>query len=524
MIRIEQARNGSPIAVAAGQYLNSSYNPEREASRYVEKCFSGTTPGTVVILGETTGYLRDAVLEASPNSKILTVFFDDWFHSRSSGTADHEWFPGSGVEIVDFFLESIGEFDIGRMAVIEWEPTARIYPHIAQNSSHALRTVSAMRNGTIATTASYGALWLRNIISNYLMVNTAATPGKNDRPIVIAASGPTLSSCLTTLYNNRDSFELWALPSSLSALLANDLWPDVIVITDPSFYSVLHLKPIGEKLVDTVVLPLSAVKGASLFGKRCILLDQGHPLESTILRLSSIPHARVPANGTVAGTAFSLALPTGVPIVYAGLDFAARDLETHVRPHAFDRFAEQDARRTSPAHTWRFERVYQNIARGQAPSSLPLDTYANWFRIAVRRAISPVYRLHPSKIEIPGMTPLDEQAFRIVLSSNLTSKKTQNPPFMLLDDVVKKKSALLGILDQWQSLFKAASVDDIISNYSSSQTSEVGNLLYYVDARGVLALLKGDGVLEKNRRLELLRTTADRIITKLVEFVQEWPE
>ena len=90
-------------------------------------------------------------------------------------------------------------------------------------------------NGSCATAAAMGRLWMRSAVLNLVSIDAVLDgdvlrPG---RPVVIAASGPTLARCIPDIARVRDRVELWALPSAAPALAAAGLQPDLVVLTDP---------------------------------------------------------------------------------------------------------------------------------------------------------------------------------------------------------------------------------------------------------------------------------------------------
>ena len=119
--------------------------------------------------------------------------------------------------------------------------------------------------------------------------------------MVIAAAGPSLEESLGTLVQNRPAFFLIALPSALTALAEHGIWPDLLVITDPGYYSGVHLAPAARRRLK-VAMPYTAVRDASRCASQIVLLNQGTFLEDAVLTSSAIPHLKIDQAGTVAAT------------------------------------------------------------------------------------------------------------------------------------------------------------------------------------------------------------------------------
>ena len=411
MVRIEHARDGSRIAAAGGIYLNSRYDPRQEAARFVERNFVGEIPRTVLILGETLGYLSGAIQEKFPHSRCITVFYDSTLRESASPSGCESWHPGAVNSLSDFLSSILNEFDLQSFALVEWEPSARVYPEIAESSRVAVRRIVSLYNGNIGTTALFGRLWIRNTVRNFLSVGSVATLVDSPNPLVIAASGPTLADSLDILATNRQRFRLWALPSSIPALRNRGLKPDLLILTDPGFYSTLHLRPLLEEPLP-VAMPYTATKDGWRVSSKTVLLNQGSFLENTFIAGIGVPHVKIEPNGTVAGTALLLALGHPGPLVFAGLDFSERDLLSHVRPHSFDSYLEAQTTRFNPRHTTQFERVHGNSLRSESTTSVgPLNTYSHWFNMHAKVTGRVLHRLNPSSVDIEGMSPLDNKAF-----------------------------------------------------------------------------------------------------------------
>ena len=104
---------------------------------------------------------------------------------------------------------------------------------------------------------------------------------------------------------------------------------------------------------------LSAVPALHSYRNPIVPLVQGLFFEEDFFSHSTIPVLSVPANGTVAGTALSLALTlTKREIIFAGLDFCSSDISSHVKPHGFDSLIRDTADRLSPYYSRVFERAF----------------------------------------------------------------------------------------------------------------------------------------------------------------------
>ncbi|MBT3272356.1 MAG: DUF115 domain-containing protein [Spirochaetales bacterium] len=528
MIRFEKARNGSPIAVAGGRYLNSRYDPQSEAQKYVNDQIDDNDPALVVILGETNGYLSSAVNDLLPTCSVVTVCYDKVFAVQSCQADSACWNPLKSVSLPDFFAASISETKVASMMIIEWEPCAKAFPVIADKAIRAVRDITAMHNASIATSAAFGRLWIRNIVSNYLIIDSVAPLPYKNLPILITASGPTLADGIVEISRHREKVQLWALPSSLKALASENLIPDLIVITDPGYYSKLHLGGTANTSGRHVAMPYSAVKMPSMRQFKTILLNQGLALENTLLQISKIHHTVIQPNGTVAGTAYMLAASLGVPIIFAGLDFIGRDIFTHVRPHAFDSLLDADIHRTSSGFTGRYIRAFKHqLSHSAALETHPLGIYSTWFQKAALGSSVPLYRMNPSDVSIPGMMPIkhmDLPDFKYTsVAGNDTSASESS---LVIPDLEKRKEILSGVLQNWLGRIDSMATPEVDISFRDNPESDdpIYQVLYLVETRNCLKMTKLSEKFEKQSIFSDIKGRAAIFIQDLLNDSRRWPE
>jgi hypothetical protein len=278
-------------------------------------------------------------------------------------------------------------------------------------------------------------------------------PGQ--RPIVIAASGPSLDDGLELLARERHRFDLWALPSSFETLVQRGLLPDAGVATDGGFYAGEHMQRLSGKGVP-IFASLSSAPDRVLAEGSTFFFSQGLPVEKTLLGalLPRIPE--VPSQGTVAVTALRLALEaTSGPVLIAGLDLAFRDLRGHTSPHTVDRRIAPLLGRLNPGEgVWAQRWVQQATAEVEGVRTSPaLLTYAGWFRSRARFS-RPVYRIAPSALRWSSMTEVDWPA-----AATLWRSAPAGAPFRLVslpalprpDRLRRVRAALTTLADELTS-------------------------------------------------------------------------
>jgi hypothetical protein len=509
MIEAFTARSGAPSLRIDGKALHSPYDPAREAERFVREILGSQAPSTVVVLGEGLGHVASAVSRLYPQARTLRITYAEEVARAAIDGPGPGWHPGMASSLADFLRLQLGELDIEGLRVVEWPPSARLFPYIARAANEAVRQVVQELNGSIVTSVAAGRIWIRNSIANYLAIDTplSGRPCAPDRPIVIAASGPTLEQAADCIADVRGHVDIWALPSSCLCLLKAGLEPDLVIMTDPGFYSMYHMHffPLG----CPIAMPLSAARGTWSLpraGNRPtgpFLLAQPVLFEQALLEASGMSAKIIPPHGTVAATAIDLALSsTRAPVVVAGLDMCLLDMLSHARPNAFDKLLHLRASRLEPHHSLSFHRAMAQHAE-KVPGmpgvrvSPSLRTYAGWFDESREGTSERTYRLLPAAVPLRGLRPLTPNDLRGLLKG---ASSSMSGPQLKLPEAYPTYKARKAIV---QRLLKAWAADMTRAQTSLRHPDSLSPLERFPDALS-LAYVISPRLLVETRKKERL--------------------
>lgn len=512
MLDVRSARTGQKTAVLGGVWLHSRYDPEAEAARYAAGV-EGPAPSTLILLGGELGHVSRALLRRFPGSRLLEIFYDSEVFSAAGPVLPHSvraWHPGSAETLPEFLHRQVGELDAEGLKILEWPPTARACPEGSLEANRQVAQLLKELRGSLATTAALGRRWLANTFRNFVALEDVRPlphwPGR--RPVVIAASGPSLAEALPLIARHRSRLLLWALPSAAPALHAAGLTPDLVVLTDPGYFAVYHLHgalPEGTPLA----MPVSAGPGAWRIGARVSYFNQDTVFEREVLAAARVAGPTVLPSGTVSASALQLALgSTAGPVVFAGLDLAFRDVHSHARPNAVERLLVTGSSRLAPLHHRLFAHAAEQAprilgaagpgSRGPARSNLALDTYAGWFaqrRAAPGRAL---YRLAPSVVPLPGLAPLSEQGLSALCRDAGASASALSAPPRPYPARAQRRAAALAILRSWIADMQAAA-----RALAAEPAGAVGGLLGGTRLASLLYFCSAARAAELRRRLRL---------------------
>lgn len=379
--------------------LTSAYAPEREARAWAAGV-AAEAGSLVFVAGDPWGLASQALSDRG--LRAIALMPGPEALSRLPAGVE-AWAPGT--QTLEEFLQDVFE-ETGPEGVVweVWPAFERWAPEVVLDWSRRFRDLFRAVQGSWLTHRRFGPRLWKNALRNFVGWEHRLVLEPGTRPIVIAASGPSLDEGWEVLSSNRHRFDLWALPSSFETLVCRDLVPDVGVATDGGFYAREHLQRLASTQVP-VLAALSSAPDPVLETRPCLFFGQGLPIEQALLA-SRGSTVQVPSQGTVAVTALRLALAaTTGPVFIAGLDLSFRGYRGHTSPHTVDRrLGALGDRLTPPEGLWA-QRFFEQatVVHEGLRTSPAMVTYAQWFRSRARFARS-VFRIAPSALHWDSMS------------------------------------------------------------------------------------------------------------------------
>ena len=266
------------------------------------------------------------------------------------------------------------------------------------------------------------------------------------------------------------------------------------MLTDPGFYAMHHLQFADLKC--PLAMPISAARGSWQLSPAggappaVFLLAQPGFFESALLACLGIDAPTIAPHGTVAATAVDLARAfTRAPVIVAGLDMCARDLEMHARPSAFGQLLHLQSSRLVPHASLLFARAesqqLQKIPGAETARASPsLRTYAGWFAEHAGETTAGMYRLMPSAVPLPGMRNLDADSLaRVVEDGDRAAPGPRLRQAPSLPRREKRRHLVAGLLRTWLSELAEAQVatNDARGLASMGDFPDLLALAYYIE-------------------------------------------
>ncbi|WP_186580806.1 motility associated factor glycosyltransferase family protein [Aquibacillus kalidii] len=345
---IVKAKTGEPIGIQGGYYLNSKYDPKKEANqlanRYYKKNF------THVLFGLSFGYLANELLKKMGKTDFLLIVEPNKYlfeivkkSGVLAGLLDHSqvlfligYEFNTVEEEVKKFVHSKSR-NIGQVEFILSPNYDKLHPHLYKHLKEEIIKNVRLSIVNVATLVKFDKSWHDNFLHNLYSL-WKAVPFKNfenkfDCPVIIAASGPSLNKQLDKLRNLRDKNKaiIIAAGSTINPLLNAGIKPHLIVSIDGGEANWNHFKDIN---FDDIPLFYGFNVHKNIVNKhnglKVIFNSYEQGLTNWINSLAGTELGFLHSGASVANFCFQIAqkITTG-PIALVGQDLAYTDNLTH---------------------------------------------------------------------------------------------------------------------------------------------------------------------------------------------------
>ena len=368
--------------------LHSRYNPQAEAERYINSLSLGENIRYFILIEPGLGYIAVPLKKKYPDAKIISLHAGEQFEGQPGLTEaiNSQWFPATGLSIQDFLEREIPDTEASQLRLLEWRPALAVYGKAYITLVEEAAIFIKRSDANARTIKSFGKRWFRNFFNNLTLLRNVICPGEGNvlalsQPLLITGAGPALEEIIPRIKNewNRNSFFILAASSSVLALKAQGLTPDMLISTDGSGWAKLHLYEFfrsaeTRKKTSTLAAALIAALPSQCENLPLLLISDGSFWQTILLTKFNVPFITLPQRGTVSATALDLAFTlTNDDVFFAGMDLGNQDIRSHSRPYSFDRLIDEKATRLNPAYCQSYNRSSKLKAGGS------YAVYASWF-------------------------------------------------------------------------------------------------------------------------------------------------
>ncbi len=402
----EKARNNQEISVLdtksghrtlkiSGNLIHSSYNPEKEAQRFVKNLPDDKEIFCVLGLG--FGYHIKALIE-NTKAEIIIIEPDPGVYKAAFENVDLSFlkkvklYTGDMRDLYTFLMKNIDEEKASKTHILKLNSLVNLLPYQYQEAADIINTVLSNKIQSFLTVLGFGYRWVNNALKNILAFKKSNTPEKcKDYPVFIIASGPGLDEAMPYIELMKRKGLVICVSHSFNALLKSGVKPHVVIAIDAGFGITKHFTNLDKSAFKDVLLitTLSVYPlVVKLWQGEIAVVNIDMPFERECL-----PDALLlPVAGTVSATAFLLSrYLSKSPVYFSGLDLAF----TRGRYHHKNSLAEQSfiyaANKFSTAQTKlsgqmnSFKTInVQSRSGGKVKTNRAMLAYRDWLNSAFR--------------------------------------------------------------------------------------------------------------------------------------------
>ena len=347
---VQPSRSNLPCAFYNGLALHSVYNPKKEAENFVKNTKDNAT-SAITFFSMGLGYFPIEWAEQNPNDTIIIVepdcrcFFSAFKFLDFSSLFKHKnliVILGGTIQQVSAIIESTG---FSKTKIFENKAqTAHAKEYFDALNQLILRNKEKEKINS-ATLERFAFLWQKNTCRNLRRfidldgINIFFNSCPKELPFLIIGAGPSLKETLPHLKELKKRTVTVAVDAALRTILAQNVEPDFIVLTDPQYLAYRHIA--GLKSPSSILIAESAVWPQVLKFpcKKIILTSSLFPL-GQFIESKTMEKGRLSSGGSVATTAWDFARYAGAKEIYCtGLDLGYPKLQPHIKGSLFEETA-----------------------------------------------------------------------------------------------------------------------------------------------------------------------------------------
>lgn len=420
-LQIKNSKTNHPIYIWDTQFIHSSYNPIKEAERFVEQLSFSKTLRYICFIAPFSGYCSKLLKAKFPNTKIIVIEFFNTIPLEKNNW-DYAFYL-ENPKLSQKLYEIIGEENSLNTEIIVWPSSERLFPNEIKKTIALLTNFFHTARDVLGTRLYFTKKWNNNIFRNAALAKNLVEILPTKKAICIIASGPSLEQNISFLKSQKNKLFIIALSSALSFLALHDIEPDICFTSDGGFWAKIHLQKYAKNFPQTIFLaPLEAALPYSILENNFIhFIDYGDGLSHQISKTAAFKTSYAIRCGTVSGTALSFAQTMSDTIIFLGLDLSTNHAFPHSQPNALELFNAFFDSKLKPKTS--------RISKAFIESKGSLAVYEKWFE-NLKKTKEKIFRLKAKTYAFPNsfehIQDVDEKFLIKLLEEKEESKKEQN--------------------------------------------------------------------------------------------------
>ncbi|MCR5701968.1 MAG: DUF115 domain-containing protein [Lachnospiraceae bacterium] len=346
------AKNNSPtLAVIKDenrQYMNSPYNPEREAEHFASQYKDISDFSVFLFYGMGNGIIAREIIKTLP-SQCTIIFYEPSEQIFKHVIEEYDIsdilsmpnvfiivnnINSNGVE--SFFQSAVTEINYKRAYFDSLPKYKFLFPEACNYLQHAFENAVIIRKSSVYTGTVINKTEAENNILNLKYTYSCNCTDQfldkfpTDLPVVLVAAGPSLEKNGLLLKDVKGKLLIIAVDSALPYLMSNNIIPDLVVAADPIKDLTLFE---DERLKDITFAIDSAFTHQGMekvIGRKPIFIESSNAYYDAVFQIGGQHMYFLENGGSVSTLAFTLALSWGyTKLILIGQDLALGDTKLH---------------------------------------------------------------------------------------------------------------------------------------------------------------------------------------------------
>lgn len=516
------AKSGAPTLAHAlpqgfQKILHSSYDPAREAARFLDSCRLDASLNFIVggiglgyhlleLVKRVPRQARIVILEKDAGVLRLAFEQNDFAELLNHpGVSLHVAIDAAGLEQV-LAADKTG-FALNGYVPIAFKPLVDIDRPYYESLDKMFQKILQEARLDLKTQTAFAKIFFRNILENVpsLLTSPGIRSVKNalpEVPAVVVAAGPSLDKNMNLLKNSADRVLLISAATALKPLLNCGIAPDFVVAIDPDDTTIkafgMDMPPEKTWLLFDPGIPATVIE---TFAAHRLAFDSTAYLAQWIARHNE-EKGSLGKTLSVSHTGFLFARHLRCnPIILVGQDLAF----IHNRMHCSDSFFAEELRdkindklSMNDLEKQNYTKYAESLAPardifgGATTTTVALDSYKNIFAEEIKTAEA-VYNATEGGVAIPGAVNLClKEALSLYCKRDL---KTRKKDFLKAIKITGNAGKLRSALEEKSSTLKRLhrQLAELKAKYlNSSAIEEAGRKQFVVEMESFYQALLRD--------------------------------
>ena len=274
-LSFSSAKDNNKTFSVDNHFIHSPYSPLKEAERFVSLLPSDSVYDLIILIEPGFSYTKSFLKQKYPNAKIgiirlipeLSFYNSDWDFAINYKNPEN---------LQNQLLSLFTEEQLLCSMLFDWLPSKNIFNSESLQIWQTYKFVMEQCKTILITRQYFEKKWIINscnyikYISGKGLLN-AENILKTKKPVLIAASGPSLKAVISKITLFRENCFIICLSSAIKAFHSNNIIPDLILTTDGGYYAGQHLKSLFNTEGLLVAAPCEAFIQKQLFEKMKII-------------------------------------------------------------------------------------------------------------------------------------------------------------------------------------------------------------------------------------------------------------